>query len=160
MIIHALLNHIGIGVIAGDQAERRPWILIDLRVKMFIHPLKEFGQPRAVFFKDRVLCSGALFIPVGERDEFVSGASENLALDRHDVIRMHGQIGMGEAIRKFGQFAAGVDEPSGAIGLQLGELILQGNGHARLGEVRMQRAIEIGGDELKRRGHGCPCAPQ
>ena len=52
------------------------------------------------------------------------------------------------------QRAAGIDDPGGTLRLQLGQLGLQGMRHRRFSEVRMQSAVKICANELKRGGHG------
>ena len=67
---------------------------------------------------------------------------------------MHRQFSVINAEAQVIQRAAGVDDPGGTLGLQLGQLGLQGLRHGWFGEVRMQSAVEIRANELERGGHG------
>ena len=51
-------------------------------------------------------------------------------------------------------YSMNTDDPLGAGCLQFADSLLQRHRDPRVGEVRMQGAIEIGAEELKLDGHG------
>ncbi len=68
----------------------------------------------------------------------------NLALDQHQVIRLHGDAGAGQRFHQAGHVAPGVDDPFGAAGLQVANELLHRLGNRRTLELGEKGSVEIG----------------
>ena len=71
-------------------------------------------------------------------------ADVNLAFDRHQIIRLDGQMGAPQRFQQAGKIASGVDDPARAVILQAADDALQGERNRRVLELGKKRPVEIG----------------
>ena len=154
ILIEVLLDGIGVLIVLSDQAERRKGILIERGPEPFAHPVHQAGNILAHAREQCFVRRFATVVPI--RAGLVSGAfvKIDVPLDHDQEVRLDAQPRPGHPLHHARQIAPRVDDPLGALPLQVADQLLQIVRHRRVLEIRVQRSVKISRDELNRQRHG------
>lgn len=76
--------------------------------------------------------------------ESAIGASVDIAFNYHQVIRLDEQLGLGQGGQQAWQISSGVNDPLGALLLEVANKRLQFFGHGRLRQVIVDGPVKVG----------------
>ena len=112
--LEVIVNLLGILNFFGNEAERRIWILIDLRFVARVDPFCNAGHMRTDFLEEFGVELRATIVPIANADISAFLEFVNFAFHDHNEIWANAQTCFGERFHEAGEIPAGVDDPTGA----------------------------------------------
>jgi len=144
ILLHVLVDGLGVGVVEGGQAERGIGVLGDFGIVTGADPAQEPGQVFADLDEQFLVGPAAGVVPIGMADVAGVLAAVDFAFDDDDVIWADGDVGAHQAVEEEGEVAAGVDDPEDAAFLEAADEFLEGHGDGRVFILGEQGAVEVG----------------
>ena len=143
ILVEVFVDGIGIAIVAGDETEGRVGILVQPGMEPGADPGDDAGQVNPDAGKQLGVRANAGGVPLFQADVLRVDVAVNLALDQHQVVRLHGDPRAAQRFHQARHVTAGVDDPFGSAGLQAANKRLHRLGNRRALELGEKRAVEV-----------------